>query len=197
MKRFIAAFLGVGLIGTCAYGQGTVSFKNYFGNASTDPAVWYANFTGKVQGSQYVVALLAGPSSGSEAQIATTTFLTQAGAAGFFQAGTVTIPTGAGGSTAFITIAAWDTTLNGTTTGATYAQAQAYAAANPAVQNILGLSTEFSVVTGNPNGNPPTTPAFLVPGLTSFSLSTPVPEPSLVALAGLGLTTLLLCRRGR
>ena len=184
----------MGLIGTCAYGQGTVSFKNYFGNASTDPAVWYANFNGKVQGSQYVVALLAGPSSGSEAQIATTTFLTQAAAAGFFQGGAVTIPTVPAGGTAFITIAVWDTTLNGTTTGATYQQAYDYWRTSLA-GNVFGHSSEFTIVTGNPNGNPPTTPAFLIPGLTSFTLSPFIPEPSTFALAGLGAVVLLLCRR--
>ena len=194
MKKLLATTLASALLAAVSYGQGTVSFKNYFGSPTTDPRVNFWTGPG-VSGSQYVVALMAGPTSGSEAQIATTSFLTQAAAAGFFQAGTVAIPTVAGGNTAFIMIDVWDSTLNGTTTGATYAQAQAYAAANPALGNLFGHSGEFSLVTGNPNGNPPTTPTFLVPGLSTFALNAPVPEPSTFALAGLGAAALMIFRR--
>jgi hypothetical protein len=190
MKKLITMTLASVLVASAAYGQGQVSFKNYFGNVNTDPAVFASGGTTKLQGAQYLVGLYAGPTSGSEAQIATTPFLTAAAAAGFFQAGTVSIPTVAGGATAFLTINVWDTTLNGTTTGATWAQALAYHAANPGIANIEGQSTEFSLVPGAPP-NPPT---FLVPGLTSFSMNA-VPEPSTFALAGLGAAALMIFRR--
>ena len=196
MKELLATTLASALLAAVSYGQGTVSFKNYFGSPTTDPRVNFYTGYG-VTGSQYVVALMAGPTSGSEVQVATTTFLTQAAAAGFFQGGVVSIPTVPGGATAFCTIEVWDSTLNGTTTGATYAQAEAYTVNQlpNIVPNLFGSSVEFAVVTGNPNGNPPTPPAFLVPGLTSFSLSAPIPEPSGFTLMSLGAATLMIFRR--
>lgn len=153
MKKILATTLASALVVAASYGQGTVSFKNYFGTPATDPAVYYAGGASRVTGTQYLVGLLAGPTSGSEvgtAAIATTPFLTPTAAAGFFQAGTVSIPTVLGGGTAFLQIEVWDTTLNGTTTGATFAQAEAYSLANN-LPNVAGLSKEFSVVTGDPN----------------------------------------------
>lgn len=195
MKKLLATTLTSALLAAVSYGQGTVSFKNYFGNVATDPAVFFYGGTTKASGAQYIVALMAGPTAGSEAQVATTPFLTAAAAAGFFQAGVVAIPTVTGGGTAFITIDVWDTTLNGTTTGATFAQAQNYSALHPTLANLYGKSAEFSLATGNPTGNPPTPATFLVPGLNSFVLNGPVPEPSTFALAGLGAAALMIFRR--
>ncbi|HEV2209263.1 MAG TPA: PEP-CTERM sorting domain-containing protein [Verrucomicrobiae bacterium] len=193
MKKLLATALLGAAVAATSYGQGTVSFKNYFGHPTTDPAVFFSNGTTRVTGSQYIVALMAGPSAGSLAQVATTPFLSAAAAAGFFQAGTVAIPTVAGGGTAFIQIDVWDTTLNGTTTGATFAQAAAYSL-SAGVGNEWGSSAVFSLTTGNPSGTPPTTPTFLVPGLTSFNLNT-VPEPTSLALLGLGSAGLMFFRR--
>ena len=193
MQKYLLALFIPLLSVSASFAQGTVSFKNYFGNVNTDPAVYFSGGLTRVSGSQYLVGLMAGPSIGSEAQIATTTFLTQAGAAGFFQGGTVSIPNVAGGGVAWISIKVWDTTLNGTTTGATFAQAESYSAVS-GLPNLWGSSIDFTVVTGDPNANPPTVPAFLVPGLSSFTL-VPVPEPSTLALAALSASTLILFRR--
>ena len=199
MKKLITTTLACTVIGLGAYAQGTLNFANINGTAVNAP-IHLMDGTTKVTGSQYIAALLAGPSAGALAQIATSPFLT-GGGAGYFTGGSAAVPTVAGGGTAFIQVDVWDTTLGGTTTGATDAQAKAYWLAGHG--NVWGASsfnyatdsgTPFSVVTANPSSNPPGTPSPLV-GLTSFSLAPPVPEPSTFALAGLGAAALMIFRR--
>jgi hypothetical protein len=197
MKKLLATTLAGGLLATAAFGQGQVVFKNYFGNVNTDPAVLLYGGAGKVTGTQYTTGLEAGATSGSEVTVAgaTAPFFTQAAAAGFFQAGVVTIPNVAGGAVAFMKVQVWDTTLNGTTTGATYAQAVSYSTLNN-LPNVAGLSPEFAIATGNPSGVPPTTPTFFngtPTPLVSFQMG--IPEPSTFALAGLGAAALMIFRR--
>lgn len=193
MKRFIVTTAATALVALASYGQGTISFKNYFGNVNTDPAVFLHDGITKVShtATNYIVALMAGPSAASLTQVATTRFLSAATADGFFQAGTVSIPTVAGGTTAFLQIEVWDTTLGNTTTGATFDQATAWGVTH---SDAWGWSSVFSVTTGNPTGNPPTTPTLLQGVLTSFSLNN-VPEPSSFALIGLGGAALTIFRR--
>ena len=197
MKKLITTTLACTVVGLGAFAQGTLNFANINGTAVNAP-VTLMDGTTKVTGSQYTVALLAGPSAGSLAQVATTSFISSGG---YFLGGTVTVPTVAGGSAAWIQIDVWDSTLGGTTTGATDAQAKAYWLAGHG--NVWGASafnyandsgTPFSVTTANPNSNPPGTPSPLV-GLTAFSLAAPVPEPSTFALAGLGAAALMIFRR--
>jgi hypothetical protein len=177
-----------------AFGQGTVYIKNYFGNPNTDPAVFFYDGT-KVTGTQYVAGLEAGPVSGSEVIVAgaTASFSTQAAGAGFFDGGAVSLPNVAGGAAAFIKIMVWDTTLNGTTTGATWAQAQAYSIANM-LPNVAGLSREFSVVTGDPSATPPDVPALFNSGGNPLSPFGAMPEPSIFGFAGLGIAALMAFR---
>jgi hypothetical protein len=179
-----------------AYGQGTVVFRNYFGNPNTDPAVFFYDGVSKVTGTQYIAGLEAGPASGSEVIVAgaTASFFTQAAGAGFFQGGAVSIPNVAGGATAFLKIMVWDTTLNGTTTGATWAQAQVYSIANM-LPNVAGLSKEFSVVTGDPDAIPPGVPTLFNTGLFPLRpIEMGIPEPSIFGLAGLGIAALMTSR---
>jgi hypothetical protein len=159
-----------------AYGQGTVSFKNYFGNPNTDPAAFLSDGT-KVTGTQYIAGLEAGPTYDSQVTVAgaTAPFFTQAAGAGFFQGGVVSIPNVAGGATAFLKIQVWDTTLNGTTTGATWAQAQAYSIFK-SLPNVAFSSAEFSVVTGDPSATPP--------GAADFLQHRPKPAESVRGHAG-------------
>jgi hypothetical protein len=197
MKKLLATTLAGGLLATAAYGQGTVNFKNYFGSPTTDPAVLFYGGASKVTGTQYTAGLEAGPATGGEVLVAgaSAPFFTQAAGAGFFQDGVVSIPNVAGGALAFMKVLVWDTTLNGTTTGATWAQAQAYSLAQN-LPNVAGWSAEFSVTTGDPNAVPPGVPALLNSGvnpLKSFQMG--IPEPSTFALAGLGAAALMIFRR--
>ena len=197
MKKLIATTLTTALVGAAAFAQGTLNFVNLNAASGVNAQISLSDGTTKLSGSQWTVALLAGPSAGSLAQIATTGIL----GSGYFNGGTAAVPTVAGGAAAFVQIDVWDTTLGGTTTGATDAQAKAYWLAGHG--NVWGAShfdygtdtgSPFSVVTGNPSANPPGLPANLV-GLVPFSLAAPVPEPSTFALAGLGAAALMIFRR--
>lgn len=105
-------------------------------------------------------------------------FLTGAGA-GHFIGGARTVPV-AGGTTIVVQVRAWDTA-----DGASYQQCFSSGSATARV----GWSGLFNVTVTEP----PNTPPNLV-GLTAFSLQ-PVPEPSTMALAGLGAAALLIFRR--
>jgi hypothetical protein len=187
-----------------AFGQGEVLFKNYFGSPNTDPAVFFYGGASKVTGTQYIAGLQAGPAPGSEVTVAgaTAPFFTQAAGAGFFQYGVISIPNVPGGAAAYIQIQVWDTTLNGTTSGATFAQAVAYSLAQ-SLPNVAGLSKEFSVVTGNVSAIPPEPPTLFNTGLSplrpiEMGLPDPsimgIPEPSIFSLAGLGVAALMAFR---
>jgi hypothetical protein len=63
-----------------------------------------------------------------------------------------------------------------------------------AAVDYVGQTLPFQNPTGNPAASPPGTPANLT-GWTSPVLLSPVPEPSTIALAGLGVASLLLFRR--
>lgn len=78
-------------------------------------------------------------------------------------------------------VRAWDTAVS-----SSFLQARMYSAVREAVL--------FQVTLGNPNATPPDNPATMT-GLTSFELSIPVPEPSTLALAGLGSAAMLVMRR--
>jgi len=197
MKKLIATTLVSTLVGLAAYGQGTLNFVNLNAGSGVNAPVTMDDGTTKIGAGSFSAALLAGPSAGNLAQIATTGFL----GSGYFNGGSVTVPTVAGAVAAFIQVDVWDTTLGGTTSGATDAAAKAYWQAGHA--NVWGASdyvyttgvaSPFSVVTGNPAANPPGLPANLV-GLTPFSLAPVIPEPSTFALAGLGAAALMIFRR--
>lgn len=62
---------------------------------------------------------------------------------------------------------------------------------------LSGGALSWANGTGDPNGTPPSTPVALVTGAAGYNglVLTVVPEPSLFALAGLGLSSLLIFRR--
>jgi len=140
-------------------------------------------YTGpRLAGSWFTVQLWAGPDANSLAPCATATFGTGAGA-GFFASQTATISGVAGGSPATVQLRAWDNE-GGTLT--TWALAIADGA--PA--------TGFSAIFTTPplgGGGTIITPPNLV-GLTSFNLHH-APEPSTLALAGLGAALWVVFRR--
>jgi hypothetical protein len=188
MKKLIATTLFSTLIGAAVYAQGTVNFANV--GAGLNAPVTLHDGTTKASGA-YSIQLLAGASAGALAPVgATTTFI--ATAAGYFNGGTTAIPTVAPGSQAFFTVQVWSTTY------ANFAAAKASGLVNTwgeaGYSYATGTLTPFTVTTGGV-GTPASPPATLT-SLTAFSLApAAVPEPSTMALAGLGAAALLIFRR--
>lgn len=178
------ACLGAG----SALGQGYVNFSNIHGTDLNVPLYLWDGIT-KASGPAYMAALYAGPTRTSLACWASTTFRS-GGGAGYFLGGTVSISTVPGGGVAYCLVDWWDSTLGGTTTGATEAQAYHYFQATGAgcVWGESNCGHPFAVVTGNPNAAPPTVPGALV-GLVW------IPEPTPLALVTLGVLVLVR-RRG-
>lgn len=202
MKKLIATAVVSGLATLAVLAQGTISFVNLNAGSGVNAPVFQMDGATKLVGPNYVAQLFYSATAGGTmtAVGSPVAFLT-GGGAGYFNGGTITLPGIAGGATAYLMVAAWDSTLAGTTTGATEAAAFAYWQGNHG--NVWGASgynyntlteTPFAVVTGNPTATPPGTPANLV-GLTSFSLAGPVPEPTTMALLGLGAAGVLMFRR--
>jgi hypothetical protein len=171
------------LLTVCAlamFAQGTVNFVNLNVGAGLNAPVFLGDMTTKASGPGFTAELLAGPNAVNLASVATTGFLTGAGA-GYFQGGVVTIGSVAPGATAFLQVRVFDTASG----SFPFAQAN--------LGGIWGQSSIFSVVTGGA-GSPPITPAPLA-GLTSFSIGVLIPEPSALALAALGSSLLFLRRK--
>jgi len=187
MKKLIVTTLA-SFATLAAFAQGQVNFVNVSGSPPLNAPIFDGlNTTVKLAGANYQAGLYAGPTSTSLAYVGNSTAFLTGGGAGYFNGGTTTLTGIAGGATAWLSVWAWDATLGGTTAGATLTQA--IASGKP---DVYGFSAPFSVVTGNPAGSPPTTPAVMV-GLTSFTMV--VPEPSTFALAGLGAAALMIFRR--
>lgn len=164
------------------FAQGTVNFVNINAGAGLNAPIFLGDGTTKASGAGFTAELLAGPNAANLMSVATTGFLTGAGA-GYFQGGVVTIGSVAPGATAFLQVRVYDTASG----------SFPWAQANP--NGIWGQSSIFSVVTGGA-GSPPSTPAALT-GLTSFSVGLLIPEPSTLALATLGFSVLFLRRSRR
>ena len=180
MKKSLITAAITALLSLSTYSQGTVDFANF--TAQVNAPIFLADGVTRLSGPAWMAILLAGASQSSLGQIATTTLLTGAGA-GYFNGGSQTIATVTPGGTAYCQVGYWDSTLNGTTTGATFQQA-----VNSGLANVWGQSSKFPVQTGGV-GTPPSSPAPLL------GLMFPVPEPSVSALLGLG--ALLLTLRSR
>lgn len=188
MKKLIATTLLAVVPGLMAFAQGTVTFAN--AGVGLNAPVFHSDGTTKLAATTYEAILMGGATAGALAQYGSTASFIGAGAPGYFNGGAATISTVAPGSTGFFQVIVWDSTLGNTTTGATEAEAVAYAAAGHG--DVIGFSTIFQNTTGGV-GSPATPPATLT-GLTSFSLN-PVPEPATFALAGLGAAAALIFRR--
>lgn len=188
MKKLIATTLLAVVPGLMAFAQGTVTFAN--AGVGLNAPIFHSDGTSRLASTSYQAMLMGGASAGSLVQYGSIATFIGAGAPGYFNGGAATITTVSPGSTGFFEIIVWDSTLLGTTTGATEAQALAYANAGHA--DVWGASAIFQNTTGGV-GSPATPPATLT-GLTSFSLN-PVPEPTTFALAGLGTAALSIFRR--
>ena len=176
------------LAGLSLYAQGTVDFAN-----STTQRVTTNTGGGLILGTHYTIALYyGGPGVVDENAfilLGPTASITSL--SGRFSGGTRTTPaTTPGGSAANFQLRAWETVFGGDFQTASGAPAQNR---NGVVrQAYVGKTPIFQNPTGNPNADPPTTPAALLNGPWTVSI---VPEPSAIAFGILGLAGLFLLRR--
>ena len=157
------------------------------GNGNLSAPTGSTVFTGGLlSGTRYAIEFWAGPSSAVDFSgltlITTTTFRTAAVATALPNGITATtasaVPGVAAGLTAKLGVRVWDTQ-----SGATYALA------GVSGQSALFLSSGLGGIDGG--GNPVLSPNWVG---QSFSLTT-IPEPSSMALAGIGAASLLIFRR--
>jgi hypothetical protein len=113
---------------------------------------------------------------------------------------TITLPASAGaaGANALLEIFAYTGSLSSPTlfgySGETFANGQTVTSGT--ITTSTG-ALDWSQATGNPGGTPATTPGTLTVGSAGFGslVLVPTPEPSTIALGGLGAAALLLFRR--
>lgn len=180
MKKLVLT-LALGMACASALAQGTLNFAN--AGVGVNAPVYMLETTGvKLAGGDYLAQLWAGDSAANLAAVGPTATFATGAQAGYFTAatggGVRTIDGIAGGSDAVVQVRVWNAAA-----GATWAAASV----NPI--GFIGTSGTFTVKLAVP----PATPPNLV-GLTSFAI-VPVPEPSTLALAGLGAAAMLIFRR--
>lgn len=178
MKRLLLAFIV--FCEWATYGQGTVAFANI--GVGLNAPVYQSDGVTPLSGPQFMAELLVGPSQSSLAHIASTGFLTGAGA-GYFNAYVETINSVPPLATAWIQVDIWNTS-----SGPTFDQAKA-----SGLPNSWWQSSVFSVQTGGGFQGP--LPAVLTGLGNSAVYLNGVPEPSGLALVGLGMAVVLGIRR--
>jgi len=201
MKKYLS-ILAVTALAASAFAQGTVNFANSaaslikVGTSPTDPAATSLASPGFVQLYWAPAGTVYTPYAGDPAawKTANAAFAAAgdakgilAAAAGRFNGGTITVPTTVAGAGIEAVVVGWQ---------GNYASFDAAVAANAAV----GASARVTfATTGNPSTVPPGTAASLTAagfaGLTVSPATSVIPEPSSLALAGLGAAALLIFRR--
>lgn len=189
MKK-LAAILCLSALTTGAFAQGIVNFANL---ASTPVTATIngttANIAGNATATYYFGLLLANSASGPFTFSGV--YATNSAAAGRFVENGVQVPGWAPGTTKFYEIAGWESKLGQAFNSSWLTQAPA---------GLFGLS---GIGSGNAGGTDstgasfPTLPLFGgTSGIQSgFNLTSSVPEPTSMALAGLGAAALLIFRR--
>ena len=202
-KHLLAALLTVG-IAASAFSQGNVAFVNngsgfkapIYGPELSDPSVSIqgntanglpagtAVYTGApLSGSGFTAQIWSAPDATSslQASLNTTTFRTGS-AAGFFSLVNATLPNVAkDATTATLQVRVWDN-VGGTVNDWASALSQGVAHGQSATFTAANIGGDFNT--------PPT-----ITGMRSFNLTSSVPEPGTLALAGLGAAALLIFRR--
>lgn len=188
------------LLVASAFGQGVVVFGNRDTTATPAINAIVTDMAGnKIDGLAGFAAFLGGPAAstgytvtsqsliaGNLAQLGAAVNFRTGAAAGYVSPDTRIVPNVAVGQTAMLQMVAW----MGNYSDWNSAFAAAQAGTDASLQ--LGASGTWTVTTTDP------TSPVLNPnqGLTAFSLvPSPVPEPSTMALAGLGAAALLIFRR--
>jgi hypothetical protein len=186
MKK-LAALLCLGALATGAFAQGTVTFNN---NPATLVSVGPAgNGVATAAGApgSYYFGLLTSATGAPGSFTFAGVYATNNAAAGRFTGGTATLATIAPGTSFSFEVAGWAASL-----GATFDPNWLTA---PPTTGAFGLSGIGTATAGG--GTPPAPPGILfgATGLTSGFNMTTVPEPTSMALAGLGAAALLIFRR--
>lgn len=170
MKKALFTLASLALAGS-TFAQGLITFQFFDGAKAIKMPGGASNANDTFTVGLFLTSDLSTP-------LATTTIFQNTG---LFQSsgGDVTIPGTPAGSTANLTVRAWDTASG------SFANAQ-----------IRGEGSFTSQALGGVNPNPPP-PALTAPDLTGFQGFTMVvvPEPSTIALGALGIGALLLRRR--
>ena len=183
-KLILTAALGVACIS--AFAQGTLNFAN--AGVGYQAKVTDVNTGLGLSGAGWMADLFwAAGTVANSTQLAAlnapATFSTVASQAGFFFGGPRTVPT-APNVPITVQVRVWDTA-----SGSTWAQAIGTAGAR------VGESVLFSITLANPNATPAGIPVGMNGiGGNPFTVG-PVPEPSTLALAGLGLAGMMMLRR--
>jgi len=187
MKK-LAATLCLSALTAGAFAQGLVTFNNGPTTQITSGAAGQTAALAAGNPGAYYFALLtsaaqAGPFTFSGA------YATNTASAGRISGGTATIASVAPGATFYYEVAGWSSSF-----GATWNPAWLL---SPPAGGFFGVSP---IATGTAGGGSPVpAPAWNIfggTGLTGFNLNpTAVPEPSSMALAGLGAAALLIFRR--
>jgi hypothetical protein len=178
-KLFLTAALAV--VSVSSFSQGTLNFAN--GGSGLVARVYETDGTTGLAGSAWSADLFWAPGVVTDSSVLMdlgqpATFSTVPSQAGLFFGGPRTIPTTPGIITAQVRV--WDTASGGS---------WPFAQQNPAA--LLGESILFQVTLADPNATPPGIPTTMT-GLNGnpFVVGL-VPEPSTLALAGLGVVVFL------
>jgi hypothetical protein len=190
--KTIATLLTIFTIGTGAFAQGTVTFNNNPATLISTGAPGSALAMGAGAPGSYYFALLTSLTGAPGSFLFSGVYGTNNVAAGRFTGGTATLAGIAPGTTFSFEVAGWSANL-----GATF-DPNWLAGAIPWYGNF-GLSGIATAAAGG--GTPPAPPGIIfgATGLTSgfiiYSSPSFGPEPSTMALAGLGACVLLIRRR--
>jgi hypothetical protein len=187
-KNILIAVVGIAAT-VAAYGQGKIFFGNYYSSTQTTGVSYgagYGAYTGLGAGPEATVTLFWGASTD-------TSFFQLSPVAGSTTSVGLGVATGPG---AFGTGAGWflgpTLSINGGTAGN-------YAFAIEALSNLgppFGFNEAFSPVVVGPTSATSTSPTpFLPPALYKGNIVFVMPEPSVLALSGIGAAALMLARR--
>ena len=177
-------------LATGAFAQGLVIFNNSATTLVTSGAPGNTASISGAAGSFYF-GLLTSASGAANTFTFAGNYATNSGvAAGRFLGGTQIVNGWAAGTSQFYEVAGWSASLGPTWT-------PGWLAGNfGGKSGFFGISGSASGVSGGGNPPAPTLPLFGGTGIASgFNLAPTVPEPSSMALAGLGAAALLIFRR--
>jgi hypothetical protein len=186
MKKTLATILTVGALLASAYAQGTLNFANSATSLVTKWSDWTDPTLINVPVGGGRVELLWAEVGTTDLNLFSSVAITTVGdvAPGRFSGGTVTIPTPVAGGPVALVVRGW--------TGSS----MTWFDFNPSAGDMSGFTPIFNLaVTGNPTTVPSGVPASMNPAFPGLIMQGALPEPSSLALAGLGTVSLFLFRR--